>query len=134
MINKLAKYKEQALEDFSKPERVYSDTELRDFHNKIQKFWDAPREVNAVAFGKKVEGVAQKFRFEDMAVAYGAARKVEQGKKPDGSPVVYYLYEPIRNRQLDNIWKQYEDWQKKQDWIDNKNSEGYEKLAEQIAF
>src|SRR3990167_11002675 len=103
--------------------RVYLDHELRDFHNKIQKFWDEPREVNEIVFGRKVEGKAQKFRHEDLHVAYGAARKVQHGK------VYVYQYNSERYGQFNNLWKQYEDWQQKQDWIENKNLEAMVEIA-----
>ena len=111
MINKLAKYKEQALEDFSVPQRTYSDHELQDFHTKIQRFWDEPREVRGEAFGRKLEGTAQKFRHEDLHVAYGAARKVQHGKQ------FIYQYNSERYAQFNNLWSQYESWRQKQDWI-----------------
>lgn len=108
--------------------RTYLDHELRDFHNKIQRFWDEPREVNAVVFGKKVEGKAQKFRHEDLHVAYGAARKVPHGKH------FVYQYNHERYEQFNNLWSQYESWRQKQDWIENKNIEELGKVAEEIPF
>lgn len=124
-MTKLAKYKEQALEEFSKPQRVYSDYELKDFHQKIQRFWDAPREV---VLPKGMSGTAQKFRHEDLHVAYGAARKVPHGK------TFVYQYNSERYEQFCNLWNQYESWKQKQDWIENKRTEELEKVAEQIPF
>src|SRR3990167_4654186 len=121
------KFKEQTLEDFSKPQRIYSNMELQDFHNKIQRFWDEPREVNEIVFGRKVEGKAQKFRHEDLHVAYGAAVKVKHGLTH------VYLYND-RYGAFCNLWSQYESWRQKQDWIENKQNEELEKVAEQIPF
>lgn len=128
MINKLAKYKKQEIEDFSVPQRIYSNHELQDFHKKIQKFWDEPREVRGEVFGIKLEGTAQKFRHQDLHVAYGAARKVQHGKTH------VYQYNAERYEQFENLWKQYESWRQKQDWIENKQNEELEKTAEQIPF
>lgn len=119
----MAKYKEQAMEDFSKPQRIYSDHEIQDFHNKIQKFWDEPREVNTVALGVAVKGNAQKFRHEDLHVAFGATRKVAHGK------TFSYQYNSDRYGVFNNLWKQYEGWRQKQDWIGNKQAEELEKMA-----
>ena len=113
------------------PARVYTDEEIRDFHSKIQIFWDGSREV---FLDKGMGGLAQKFRHEVLHVAYGAARRVEQGKKEDGSPVFHYLYNPERYEEFENLWTQYEVWRKKQDWIKDKQMEGYEQTAEQIPF
>ena len=123
-----ARYKEQALEDFSVPQRIYSDHELKDFHNKIQKFWvGEPRELNSVAFGVKIEGLAQKFDHEELAVAFGAAIKVKHGKG-------YVYLHNERSKVLQNLWKQYEGWRQKQDWIGEKNVERLEVMAEEIPF
>lgn len=109
--------------------RVYTESELKDFHNKIQKFWDEPRELNGVSVaGMTVSGTAQKFRHEDLHVAYGAARKVQHGK------TFVYQYNSERYAQFNNLWSQYEEWRKKQDWIENKNLEALEKTAEEIPF
>lgn len=97
--------------------RKYSDVELRDFHNKIQQFWEIPR---TLADGQ----IAQKFNYEELAVAYGAARKDRE----------HYLYKPERYAQLNNLLNQYEDWKKKQDWIENKKTEELESMAEEVIF
>lgn len=94
--------------------KVYADHELKDFHTKIQRFWDEPREVS---LPNGMSGTAQKFRHQDLHVSFGAARKVEHGKKH------IYQYDGERYEVFNNLWKQYEDWQRKQDWIDNKNLE-----------
>lgn len=120
----LAKYKDQDLEDFSKPVRVYSDHELRDFHQKIQKFWDEPREV---ILEGGLSGTAQKFRHQDLHIAYGAAKKVLHRNKP------VYLYND-RHKDFCVLWGQYEDWRKKQDWIAEKQTENLTSLAEGVNF
>lgn len=117
--------KEQTVEDFSKPERLYSDQELQDFHNKIQKFWDTPRQV---ILAEGMSGPAQKFRYEDLIVSYGAARKIKHGR------TFVYQYNSERYNEFSNLWNQYEEWQKKQDWIESKQNEGLEKMAEEIPF
>jgi len=116
-----------AIKEFDAP-RIYTDTELRDFHQKIQKFWDEPREVNGEAFGKRINGVARRFRHYDLHVAYGAAKKVRHGQHD------VYLYIPDRYHQFENLWQQYEDWRKKQEWIENKNLEALDNIAEEIPF
>ena len=119
MINKKAQ--KEALVAFDEIKRDYTDTELREFHTNIQKFWGEPRTVTVRVLGS---GVAQKFDHEALAVAYGAARKVDSG-----SGRFHYLYGAERYRQLNNIWNQYEAWRKKQDWIADKNAEESAKSA-----
>lgn len=117
--------REQDIDDFTTPKRIYSDSELQDFHNKIQKFWDAPREVELEG---GMSGTAKKFRHQDLHVAFGAARKVQQGNKSR------YLYDSERFNQFNNLWDQYEDYMKKQDWIENKRVEELEKVATEVSF
>ncbi len=107
--------------------RTYTEAELHDFHRKIQRFWDAPREVNAIAFGRKIEGQAQKFRYEDLHVAFGAATKVAHGK------LFKYLYSPERLAVFDNLWGQYESWRRKQDWIAEKQAQDHARMAEETS-
>lgn len=121
MINKRAQRK-QAQEDFDAiPMRVYAESDLQDFHKKIQRFWSEPREV---VLSKGMSGTAQKFDHDALAVAYGAARKVDSG-----AGKFHYLYSPERYGQLNNLWNQYDAWRKKQDWISNKNAEESAKSA-----
>lgn len=107
MLNKSGKRDD--VENFEVPPRIYTDLEIQDFHHKIQRFWDEPREVSLPG---GMSGTARKFRHQDLAVAYGAARKVEQGEHS------HYLYNSERSMQFNNLWKQYEDWMQKQDWIE----------------
>lgn len=123
-------YKKDKVVDFVE-ERKYTDIELNDFHNKIQRFWGEPREVN---LPNGFSGTARGFNHEELAVAFGAARKVQQGSKPDGSLHFYYLYNPDRYRVLLNLWKQYESWLQKKDWIENKENAQLEQIAEQVPF
>lgn len=121
MINKNAK--KESLEEMFEP-RVYQPNELRDFHQKIQKFWGEPREVR---LDDGMSGTAQKFNHQELAVAFGAARKVKHG-------IGYvYLYND-RNKDLVNLWNQYEDWRKKQDWVEDKKTEELEQIANEIPF
>lgn len=117
--------KDQDIEDFSPPQREYTDTELRGFHDQIQRFWDAPREV---VLARGMSGTAQSFRHQDLHVAYGAARKILHGKQ------FVYQYTSERYREFCNLWDQYESWRGKQDWIDMKQAEQLEGMAEQIPF
>ena len=105
------------------PDRIYTHVELQDFYNKIQKYWDEPREVE---LKDGMSGIAQKFRHDDLHVAYGTARKVDSG-----GGRFHYLYSPERNRQFNVLWNQYESWQRKQDWIEKKESEAMSEIAEQ---
>ena len=121
LINKKA---QREIDDFAIPPRDYSDTELADFHSKIQRFWGEPRQVE---LSNGLSGTAQKFNHQDLHVAYGSATKVKHGLS------YVYLYND-RSKDFDNLWKQYEEWRKKQDWIDNKRSEGLEEMAKEVAF
>lgn len=102
--------------------RIYTRFELEDFHQKIKRFRGEPRTLEDGT-------VAQKFDHQALQVAYGACRKVESG-----AGKFHYLYDSERFLALDNLWNQYEDWRRKQDWIDNKRSEGLEKIAEEVPF
>jgi hypothetical protein len=116
-MTKITKYREQAIEDFTKPERVYSEVELQDFHNKVQRFWREPKEV---VLSNGLSGTAQKFDHEELAVAFGAARRVAHGVSH------VYQYNSERNEKLQVLWGQYVEWRKKKDWIVNKQVEAYE--------
>lgn len=100
------------IEIFETPPRVYTETELQNFHIKIQKFWDPPQEVNLQGGWS---GTAQKFRHEDLHVAYGSARKVQHGKG------FVYLYNS-RHKEFQNLWEQYVEWRQKQDWIETERA------------
>lgn len=109
-INRNAKYKPQDIEDFSKPVRVYSDSELSSFQNKIQRFWETPRTLE--------DGqIAQKFNHEELHVAFGACVKVKHGTvEKDGVQVqnFVYLYND-RYREFTELWKQYVDYRRRLD-------------------
>jgi len=77
------------------PTRTYSDSELQDFHQKIQRFKRVPRTLPTGV-------VAQKFDHEALHVAYGAARTSPHGK------TIVYLYNPERYRQFVSLWDQYQ--------------------------
>lgn len=121
MINKQATKKIQGEELFVKENRNYSDIELQDFHKKIQKFWDEPRPVE--------DGLAQKFRFDDLAVAFGAMKKV-----PGSFGKYHYVAFSERYEELLNVWKQYESFRRKKDWVEEKRSEEMVKTAESMGF
>ena len=104
--------KKKAEEDFENvtPVRAYTDTELSDFHKKIQRFWDPERKLEN---GE----IAQKFRYQDLAVAYGALRPEMVGKH------IYYSSTPERYLKLNVLWNQYGEWRRKLDWIGLKRAE-----------
>ena len=137
MINKSGRRTraDKEFDDFGKEpvvERTYSDRELQDFHNKIQKYHE-PKTIqnpNAEDFGQTYLIL----NFNKLAVAFGAFRIVEQGTDPEGKPVKYYLSTPERYLQLNNLWKAYEDWRKKMDWVAEKEAERLEQVSETVAF
>lgn len=102
--------------------RQYADYELKDFHEKIQRYWDAPRRLENGT-------TAQKFRWNDMAVAFGALRKVSGSNSG-----FHYLAHPDRYDILANLWKQYENWRGKQDWVEGKKTEVLSETAQGIPF
>lgn len=110
----------------TKEERVYSDRELKDFHEKIQKF----REKKVLTTGEEINPL----NWNKMAVAFGAYTVIEyQGKpyyrgagKPDGECRRMYI--------LDNLWKQYQDWCRRTDWLDQKKIDEYDKLAKEASL
>jgi len=93
------------------PSRVYTDTELRDFHKKIQKFY----KDKTLSTGEQIKVLDQ----EEFAVAFGAYTKTVVGKS------VYYRAAGGPNGNTDRLvvmyklLEQYDDWRRKQDWIDN---------------
>ncbi len=111
--------------------RQYTEAELMDFHRKIQKFYDEPytidRPTNLAIHGK----TARKFRYEDVHVAFGAARKVEKGKREDGSTIYAYLYNPERLDVFNNLWQQYVDYQNKQAWIEHQQAMDRARMAQE---
>lgn len=123
MINKKAK---QEVE-WEEPPRPYSESELLDFHQKIQRFWGEPRTLSQEVYGGKI---AQRFNWEEMAMAYGACRKVQHGLK------YIYLYnqDGKRDRELNNLWKQYLDYLRRKDYGEQKRLEELDKVAEEMAF
>ena len=121
MINKKA---QREIDDFATPPRHYEDFELSDFHAKIQRFWGEPRQVE---LSNEMSGTAQKLNHQDLHVAYGSATKVKHGLS------YVYLYND-RSKDFDNLWKQYEEWRKKQDWILSKQNEELDKVAGETPF
>lgn len=112
----------QQIQKPSIPKRLYTEEELKDFDQKIQKFWDEPRiigghEAAGSISAKGIEGKeARKFRYNALAVAYGAFVKRVEGDK------TYYLVVrhdgdgPSRFEQFDNLMKQWEWWKQGLDW------------------
>ena len=127
MINKRAR--REPVEFVEK--RQYTETELRDFDQKIQRFWGETHQVN---LANGFSGPARKFHHEELHVAFGAARKVERGVKSDGTPHFYYLYNPERQETFVNLWNQYESWMQKKDWIENKENAQLEQMASAVPF
>jgi hypothetical protein len=118
MINKHAKKPDPLAEMFSAKE--YTESQLADFHTKIQRFWETPR---TLADGQ----IAQKFNHQELHTAFGACKKVQHGAG------YVYLYNE-RHKVLTNLWKQYEEWRKKQDWIGGKEVERLSGISEEIPF
>jgi len=131
MINKKARTRaDKEFDDFGKEpvvERVYSDKELQDFHNLIQKYHE-PKTIqnpNAEDFGQTYLIL----NFNKLAVAFGAYREV------DGSNgAKYYLSTSERYLQLNNLWKQYEDYRRKLDWVADREAERIGQISESVAF
>lgn len=99
------------------PPRIYRASELEDFHKKIQRFGDEPRTLQDGS-------VAQKFRWDDLAVAFGAMRVVK-----GAMGMSHYLGIPDRYEVLLKLWDQYGDWRRKQDWIAEQRGEAYQQTA-----
>lgn len=102
--------------------RMYNDAELKDFHRKIQRF---------TVMKTPEEGEPYKILdFNELAVAFGAFSKTPG---PDG--VMYYRAlggstgETKRYYILNNLFNQYQDWQRKQDWVEIKRLETFEAMV-----
>jgi hypothetical protein len=99
MINKNEKKPVADIEIFEP--RQYSNAELQNFHDKIQRFWSG-----------------NKFLHEELHVAYGIAWKEERGKKADGTPACYYFYNHDGYEQFADLWRQYERWKFNQQYVE----------------
>lgn len=126
------KNKKEIEEDFDPP-RIYSESELKDFHQKIQRFY-VPKTLST---GE----VITKFLHNDFAVAYGAmvknkgADSVWQYAIPNRTKVGENEMEGRkRYEQMSNLLKQHEDWKRKNEWVENKKVEELEKMANEIPF
>lgn len=134
MINKSGQRSraDKEFDDFGsepKTERVYSDNELYDFDKKIQRFYEEKTLQNPPNTGRKVEIL----NMEKLHTAYGACREVEQGKDKEGNPIKYYLYND-RYPAFINLWRQYEAWRGKKDWVEGKRSEELKANEEAVPF
>lgn len=78
-------------------DRVYTEVELQDFHNKIQRFY----EEKETSEGEKF----RRFNYDKFAIAFGALR---EHPGPMGKP--YLLSTPDRYRQMVNLMNQYDRW------------------------
>lgn len=111
--------------------RVYTDAELLDFHNKIQRFYE-PKTIHDPS-SKDCGKTYQIFNYDKFGVAYGALVERE-----GAFGQIHYLAvdgsHPTRYEQMWNLLDQYWSWVKKQDWIENKKLESYAKLEEEVPF
>lgn len=95
-------------------ERTYSEQELERFHNLIQKFYE-PHTIQ----NPEREDFGQTYlvlNWQKLHVAYGACKALEQGVKEDGTPMYYYFYND-KYEKFNVLWKQYESYRQKQDWM-----------------
>lgn len=111
----------QALQD---PPRKYTELELKDFGNKIMKFYEDHTLTDAT--------IVSILNWDKMAVAFGAYTVIDYQGKP------YYRINAgsdgtcERFNKLNNLWDQYQDFLRRTDWIANKRAEEYQKLAEEV--
>lgn len=115
----------QADEDWAamNPPRKYTELELRDFGNKIKKFY----EDHTLNDGT----VVSILNWDRMAVAFGGYTVIEYQNKP-----YYRINAGIdgtceRYNKLLNLWEQYQDFMRKGDWIEARRAEDMEKMAEE---
>lgn len=113
----------------SVPKRQYTEAELQDFHNKIQRFYKDKTQTNGE--------VLSILDFNELAVAYGAFVK-----RPGSGGKDYYLraaHDGIgltRYEQLNNLMNQYEWWRQtgesKKDAAIQHQLAHWEKTAESV--
>lgn len=106
------------------PYRVYSDSELKDFDQKIQRFYKDKIQTDG--------STLKILDFNELAVAYGAFVK-----RDAGNGKVYYLrakhdgFGLTRFEQLDNLMSQYDQWrmkgETKKEFAIQKSFDSYEK-------
>lgn len=97
--------------------RKYSEAELKDFHQKIQRFWLEPRTLEDGT-------VAQKFDWDALAVSFGACRWV-----PGANGGRHLMANSERYAALVNLWDQYRDFRSKRDWVEERKNEELEMMA-----
>lgn len=97
--------------------RKYSDFELKNFHNKIQRFWLEPRTLEDGT-------VAQKFDWDALAVSFGACRWV-----PGAGAGKHLMATSERYAALVNLWDQYRDFRTLQDWKLERETERLELMS-----
>lgn len=123
----MAKEKEKTIRMIEK--RVYTEAELKDFHNKIQKFY----EEDSLTNGEIIRVLNRK----KLLQAFGAIG-------PTGGIILTNIVrnkygsiesydKPTRQETFDNLWDQYIWWKGGLDWkkemYNKKQEEHYEKLA-----
>lgn len=126
------------------PKRTYSDSELKEFHEKIQKFWGDPRILEN---GE----TARKFYWEELGVNYGAfSRWNKRDRFNDNVKALemvkdghHFTYMAVagpdgsgkRFHQFINLWDQYNWWLSGNDWKKDQAIQhqltAYEQISEQ---
>lgn len=113
--------------------KTYTDIQLKDFHNKIQRFYEDYTD----SFSGKTFKVLQKDKLLKAFGAIGPTGGIVLSnitRHKSGSIASYDR--PTRMEQFDNLWKQYEDWKWKNGLVKEspvfKRTEALEKMAEQM--
>lgn len=129
MINKHA---QREMDDFTIPPKVFTESQLREFHSKVQKYYKDKTQTDGTTLNV--------FDHDEFAVAYGAMTKTKVGEH------IYYrcpentlvdgktMSGTERMREMYNLLGQYHDWQRRQDWADGKNTEELDRMSKESAF
>ena len=106
------------------PPRVYNDAELKNFHQKVQRFY----KDKTLTTGE----VIRVFDYDEFAVAFGAYTKTVVGKsvfyRAAGGP----SGDTSRSTVMYALLQQYDDWRRKGDWAESKRAEDFDFMAQQM--
>lgn len=114
----MAEIKKPQKETFQKQARVYTELELQDFDNKVQRFYEDYTIQNGKNRGEVIRVLNQK----KLGIAFGALDK-------RGAVIVDEVY-GVRLHVLENLLEQWGKWKGKKQWVEKKRIEGLQEVAD----
>jgi hypothetical protein len=127
---------EEILFDRPKP-RIYTEVELKHFHELIQKYYEEYTLETGKDKGKKIRWL----NYQKLSIAFGAVDKrggvivKNYSEESDGRGGTKYSYDmPTRQQQFENLMDQYYLWKGKKEWVEQKKLEGLQEVAETMSI